>query len=127
MNDTKIERLKNDDETVESLLGGEKIRYAISRIKEHFSNLNEDDIHMVVLASRYTISDWCTVCDKEFRNKEELYEHEASVLHKIVDGHTIKPVKYDENEPTEIVDNYLIYSSGDKDGSDQKEYDIKEL
>ncbi|GBC36522.2 hypothetical protein GLOIN_2v1485175 [Rhizophagus irregularis DAOM 181602=DAOM 197198] len=112
MNDTKIERLKNDDETVESLLGGEKIRYAISRIKEHFSNLNEDDIHMVVLASR---------------NKEELYEHEASVLHKIVDGHTIKPVKYDENEPTEIVDNYLIYSSGDKDGSDQKEYDIKEL
>lgn len=67
------------------------------------------------------------MCDKEFRNKEELYEHEASVLHKIVDGHTIKPVKYDENEPTEIVDNYLIYSSGDKDGSDQKEYDIKEL
>ncbi|RGB39618.1 hypothetical protein C1646_754251 [Rhizophagus diaphanus] len=118
-----IKRLKNDDETVESLLGREKIQYAISRIKEHFSNLNEHDIHIVVLGK----ADWYTVCNKEFRNKEELYEYEASVLHKIVDGYTIKLVKYDKNEPTEIVDNYLIYSSSDKDGSDQEKYDIKEL
>lgn len=55
-NDTRFERLKNDDETVENLLGGEHIRYAISKIKEHFSNLNEDDIHMVVLGIQYVIT-----------------------------------------------------------------------
>lgn len=55
-NDARFERLKNDDETIENLLGGEKIRYAISNIQEHFRNLNKDDVHMVVLGIQYVIT-----------------------------------------------------------------------
>jgi len=52
------------------------------------------------------------------KNKDFLYEHEASIIHKIAGGHKFAPGKYDEKT---LVDNYFIFSSGDKDGSEQEE------